>query len=153
MGWNYRIVRWVEAPDGTEAFGLHEASFDAQGRVYAITEEPVGAVGDTRDEVIACLQTMLKDAQAAPVLDAAKVPEPGAGERPEDRAAAGWDDERGHALSLPQRAGAGADPGVLRRGRARLPLRREPQLGRHRGLRRSGMVALDRGRPFQIFVD
>jgi len=29
MGWNYRIVRWVEAPDGTEAFGLHEAYFDA----------------------------------------------------------------------------------------------------------------------------
>ena len=51
MGWNYRIVRQVEQ-DGTEAFGIHEAFFDAQGRVWAITEDPVGAVGDTRDEVV-----------------------------------------------------------------------------------------------------
>jgi hypothetical protein len=81
-GWMYRIVRRVV--DGHEMFAVHEAFYDAAGKVWSITEGPVAPAGKTRDEAIADLTAMLADCLGAqdgtppPVLDFDQIPEPGA---------------------------------------------------------------------------
>lgn len=82
-GWTYRLVRRVV--EGVEVFAVHEAYYDAAGKVWSITEGPVEACAPTRDETLLCLATMLADCLEHPVLDFDQIPEPGA-EPPADMA-------------------------------------------------------------------
>lgn len=75
-GWGYRLVRRVV--EGKDTFAVHEAFYDAEGRVWSVTEEPIAPCGETRDEALADLATMLADALRASVLDFDTIPEPGA---------------------------------------------------------------------------
>lgn len=77
MSWNWRIVR-TQHKDGAVTFGLHEAYYDARGKVWAITDEPVAAEGDSPEEVQDVLRRMLEDAERAPLLYKERIPEPGA---------------------------------------------------------------------------
>lgn len=48
--WNYRVIKTMDR-DGKPVFQIHEAYYDARGRVNRITETPVAALGQTRDEL------------------------------------------------------------------------------------------------------
>lgn len=74
--WNYRLVR--RRMKGETFYDVHEAYYDDKQKVWAITQNPTTARGDTRDEVLQCLARMMNDILRAPVLDYNKVPEKGA---------------------------------------------------------------------------
>jgi hypothetical protein len=75
MHWNYRIVRYRNAPD---QFGLHEVYYNDPGEAMSMTAEPItfvsddhdAAVGTTpRDDIIRSLEQALQDARTLPVFD------------------------------------------------------------------------------------
>lgn len=74
--WNYRLVR--RRMKGETFYAVHEAYYDDAGKVWAITQDPSPARGDSRDEVLEALALMMKDILRAPTLDYNKVPEKGA---------------------------------------------------------------------------
>jgi len=74
--WNYRLVR--RKFNKETFYGVHEAFYDKNQKVWAITEEPMRVFEDSRAEVLETLATMIKDVLRAPVLDYDKVPEKGA---------------------------------------------------------------------------
>ena len=83
MGWNNRVVRrfhqWVDAKGqqrGDWTYGIHEAYYDKNNKVMAITEDPVEPHGETVAEMRRhwC---MMAEAFGQPILDADCIPEPG----------------------------------------------------------------------------
>ena len=80
MSWNHRVVKrtWIDAMDCTEdRFGVHEAYCDDNGRVFAITEEPVAPCGETLEELRVEFERMQRCLEY-PILDFDKIPEEGA---------------------------------------------------------------------------
>ena len=87
--WNYRIVR-KKVEDNPEVFryGIHEAYYDKNGKISAITEEPedvVSFTGDiepdglkTHEEVLKEILRLMLLACDKPMLDWDKIPEEGA---------------------------------------------------------------------------
>jgi hypothetical protein len=74
--WNHRIVRRVY-DSGEASYGIHEAFYDYEDRVRAITADPVGPEGETLEELRESY-VELAEAFGRPVLDHDKIPEPGA---------------------------------------------------------------------------
>ena len=64
MTWHYGIVKHVPVR-GEPWFALHELYFNPEGH----TTDPVGFVGDTREEVIEALEMALRDAKKHPVKE------------------------------------------------------------------------------------
>ena len=78
--WNHRVVRRVYE-NGTILLGIHEAFYDDQGLVRAITTDPVAPLVEPPDEGLDDLKKVLGwmlKACEQPVLDFDKIPEPGA---------------------------------------------------------------------------
>lgn len=50
MSWNYRIVHRVQS--GEDCFGIHEAYYNPDGSIWAISEEPIAPFGNTKKELI-----------------------------------------------------------------------------------------------------
>lgn len=84
MSWNYRIVRqkhtWFDEHSRVERvsyeYGIHEAFYDSEGHVGAITCDPVGTSGDTVQELRRAW-VMMAEAFGQPILDDERIPEPG----------------------------------------------------------------------------
>jgi len=74
--WNYRLIR--RRMKGETFYAVHEAYYDDNKKVWAITQDPSPARGDSRDEVLEALGRMIVDILRAPILDYNKVPEKGA---------------------------------------------------------------------------
>ena len=64
MSWHYGIVK-QKTSIGVEYFSLHEIYTDPDGR----TEDAVGFMGATREELIEALEMALADARKWPVKD------------------------------------------------------------------------------------
>ena len=78
--WNYRLVRQRIRKRGSDEmfYAVHEAYYDKNDKVWAITTNPSAPRGDNRDEVLSVLARMMRDVLRAPVLDFNKIPEKGA---------------------------------------------------------------------------
>ena len=84
MSWNYRIVRqkhtWFDERSHIERvnyeYGIHEAFYDSEGHVGAITCDLVGPSGDTVQE-LRHAWVMMAEAFGQPILDDGMIPEPG----------------------------------------------------------------------------
>jgi len=82
--WNYRIVRKKILCQGSNSheehwmysYGIHEAYYDLNGKVGAITDEPEELWGDTIEELRHSWMGMV-EAFGLPVLDYDDIPEPG----------------------------------------------------------------------------
>ena len=82
--WNYRVVRkritYIEPTDSKErvdyTYAIYEAYYDENGRVGAITQEPVEPFGETVEELRHSWM-MMAEAFGQPVLDDSSIPEPG----------------------------------------------------------------------------
>lgn len=82
--WNYRVVRkkqtWVDPTSKQESlhysYAIHEAYYDRQGYVGAITREPVEPYGETIEE-LRHAWVMMAEAFGQPILDYDMIPEPG----------------------------------------------------------------------------
>jgi len=82
--WNYRVVRkkhtWNDPTQNTEredySYAIHEAYYDDNGYVGAITQEPVAPYGDTVEE-LRHSWVMMVEAFGQPILDYENIPEPG----------------------------------------------------------------------------
>lgn len=82
--WNYRIVRkrntWIDPKDKKErvgySYGIHEAYYDKNGYVGAITHEPVAPFGENVEE-LRHAWVMMAEAFGQPILDYDNIPEPG----------------------------------------------------------------------------
>lgn len=68
MTWNHRLVRRTY-PDAAQGvwFGIHEAYYDDDGKIYAITEEPVAPCGEAVEELREEISRMAR-ALSAPVV-------------------------------------------------------------------------------------
>ena len=83
MGWNNRVVRkfhqWVDAKGqqrGDHTYGIHEAYYDKNGKVVAITQDAIECHGETVAE-LRRHWCMLAEAFGQPILDFDCIPEPG----------------------------------------------------------------------------
>ena len=82
--WNYRVVRkkntYIDPTNKKErvdyTYAVHEAYYDENGHVGAITQEPVEPFGDTVEE-LRHSWVMMAEAFGQPVLDYDNIPEPG----------------------------------------------------------------------------
>ncbi len=84
--WNYRVVqkRCVN-PDAEKAsytYAIHEAYYDNNGHVGAITQDPIEPFGENIEE-LRHAWVMMAEAFGQPILDFETIPEPGF-ERKED---------------------------------------------------------------------
>lgn len=79
MSWNHRVVKRMIKGLNEEvpSFGIHEAFYDKNGRVWGITQEPMDPHGETIEELRQDLEWMMK-ALEHPVLDYDAIPEEGA---------------------------------------------------------------------------
>ena len=82
--WNYRVVRKVlkspikSIPDEVR-YAIHEAYYDDNKKVWAISKDPVPAYGESPEDLMECLTMMIRAASGdVVVLDYDKVPEEGA---------------------------------------------------------------------------
>lgn len=91
-GWNYRIIRhktdmkkWFadqgkelpkDFPEIEYTYQVHEAWYDKQGKVHAISQDGVGPSGETMEELKSSFE-LYKLAFEKPVLDYDGIPEPG----------------------------------------------------------------------------
>jgi hypothetical protein len=82
--WNYRVVRkrhiYVD-PDGNKekvsyTYAIHEAHYDKNGHVGAITQDPIEPFGDNIEE-LRHAWVMMAEAFGLPILDYDDLPEPG----------------------------------------------------------------------------
>jgi hypothetical protein len=83
MRWNNRVVKklhkWVDAKGqqrGDWTYGIHEAYYDKNGKVLAVTEDPVEPHGETVQEMRRSW-CMMAEAFGQPILDFDCIPEPG----------------------------------------------------------------------------
>ena len=65
MSWNYRVVR-----DEHGSFGIHEAYYDGDGRVRAVTVAPIELHDETLEELRVSYER-IGEALRKPVLEAA----------------------------------------------------------------------------------
>lgn len=80
--WNYRVVRKNPPESGTDTspstehtFGIHEAYYAEDGRIYAVTQDPVEPFGETLAE-LRHGWVMMAEAFAQPIVDFDAIPEP-----------------------------------------------------------------------------
>ncbi len=66
MSWNYRIIRHDKTDE--VYFQIHEVYYDEKDDIEAYTEESVHPFGETREELISDMKTMLHDAEKHSVL-------------------------------------------------------------------------------------
>jgi hypothetical protein len=60
MSWNYRVVvRDNQIEPGGKVYGIHEAFYDDDDRIWTWTEEPVGACEDSLEVLRETLIRML----------------------------------------------------------------------------------------------
>ena len=93
--WNYRVVRKrYVSPDtkdkderGSYTYAIHEAYYDNNGYVGAITQDAVEPFGENIEE-LRHAWVMMAEAFGRPILDFENIPEPGY-ERKEDPMASG----------------------------------------------------------------
>ncbi len=86
--WNYRVVRkknnYIDPANKKEridyTYAIHEAYYDENGYVGAITQDPVGPFGENIEELMHSW-VMMAEAFGKPVLDYDKIPEPGYGRK------------------------------------------------------------------------
>lgn len=62
--WNYRIVSY-----GNGYYGLHEVYYDAGDEAESMTDDPVGFIGESPEELIKEVKFAIKEAKKKPVLD------------------------------------------------------------------------------------
>ena len=82
--WNYRVVRkkniYIDPTDNKErvtyTYAIHEAYYDKNGHVGAITQDPIEPFGENIEELRHSWVMMAK-ALGQPILDCDKIPEPG----------------------------------------------------------------------------
>lgn len=82
--WNYRVVRkrntWIDPEDKKERVGysyaIHEAYYDKNGHVGAVTQEPVEPFGENMKE-LRHAWVMMAEAFGQPILDYDNIPEHG----------------------------------------------------------------------------
>jgi hypothetical protein len=82
--WNYRVVRrkYVGINDAdkgaraTYTYGIHEAYYDTNDHVGAITKDPVEVLGENIEE-LRHAWVMMAEAFGQPILDYDTIPEPG----------------------------------------------------------------------------
>jgi hypothetical protein len=82
--WNYRIVRkktvYPDSEDKTErvsyTYAIHEAYYDKNGYVGAVTQDPIEPFGETVQE-LRHSWVMMAEAFGQPILDYDDIPEPG----------------------------------------------------------------------------
>jgi len=82
--WNYRVVRkkntYIDPANKKErvdyTYAIHEAYYDENGHVGAITQEPVEPFGENVEE-LRHSWVMMAEAFGQPVLDYGNIPEPG----------------------------------------------------------------------------
>ena len=65
MTWNYRIVRYKDPDFG---YGLHEVYYNEDGSVWAMSKDPDGFVGDSREELVETLIRAVGAAKRSPVF-------------------------------------------------------------------------------------
>ena len=80
--WDHRVVRKTY-PDGTVMLSIHEAFCDTEGRVWAITQDPISPRVDAtnNEETVEDLKKVIGwmlMACVKPILDADSIPEEGA---------------------------------------------------------------------------
>ena len=101
--WNYRVVRkrntWIDPEDKKERVGysyaVHEAYYDKNGHVGAVTQESVEPFGENMEE-LRHAWVMMAEAFGQPILDHDNIPEHG------------YDDQEGPQGSVPdERFGEG----------------------------------------------
>jgi hypothetical protein len=88
--WNYRVIRkrnvYIDPTDQKErvnyTYAIHEAYYDKNGHVGAITQDPVEPFGENIEE-LRHSWVMMAEAFGQPILDYDNIPEPGY-ERKED---------------------------------------------------------------------
>jgi len=81
--WNYRVVRrkktWIDPGEKKEkveySYAIHEAYYDKNGYVGAITQDPVEPFGETIEE-LRHAWVMMAEAFGQPILDYDNIPEP-----------------------------------------------------------------------------
>ena len=82
--WNYRVVRkkkvYIDPTDKKErvdyTYTIHEAYYDKNGHVGAITQDPVEPFGENIEE-LRHSWVMMAEAFGQPILDYDNIPEPG----------------------------------------------------------------------------
>ena len=82
--WNYRVVRkkhaWLDPASKKErvdyTYSIHEAYYDRNGCIGAITQDPVEPFGETVEELRHSWM-MMAEAFGQPILDYEQIPEPG----------------------------------------------------------------------------
>ena len=110
--WNYRVVRRknvsTDAAGKKESvnytYGIHEAYYDRNGHVGAITQDPVQPFGENIEE-LRHAWVMMAEAFGLPILNHDNIPEPGY-ERKEDPIASALDErlkemEAGNVKGIP----------------------------------------------------
>jgi hypothetical protein len=86
--WNYRVVRKRNVSPDTKdesssyTYAIHEAYYDNNGHVGAITQDPIEPFGENIEE-LRHTWVMMAEAFGLPILDFENIPEPGY-ERKED---------------------------------------------------------------------
>ena len=86
--WNYRVVRKRNVSPDTKdervyyTYAIHEAYYDNNGHVGAITQDPIEPFGENIEE-LRHAWVMMAEAFGLPILDFENIPEPGY-ERKED---------------------------------------------------------------------
>ena len=79
-GWHYQVVHRALHND-EDWFAIHEAHLNADGEIFAITENPMAAQAGTLEGVKQQLKHMLEDAEACGVFDQKEpLAKPGKGE-------------------------------------------------------------------------
>jgi hypothetical protein len=82
--WNYRVIRkkniYIDPTDKKErvdyTYAIHEAYYDKNGHVGAITHDPVEPFGENIEE-LRHSWVMMAEAFGQPILDYDNIPEPG----------------------------------------------------------------------------
>ncbi|MCX5814696.1 MAG: hypothetical protein NTX75_00435 [Proteobacteria bacterium] len=106
--WNYRVVRKKYVNPDTErasyTYAIHEAYYDNNRHVGAVTQDPVEPFGENIEE-LRHSWIMMAEAFGLPILDFEAIPEPGY-ERKEDQVASILDkrikeQETGEAKGIP----------------------------------------------------
>ena len=74
-GWNYRLVSLDKgSKTSLPRIGIYEVYYDNKGKIIASTEEPEVGYFDNREDLIAYLETLLKDAKRSPITPKSKMP-------------------------------------------------------------------------------
>ena len=67
MSWNYRIVKNSSGQE--DCYAIHEAYYKRRKKPHSISQDPIPAEGETKEEVIEELKMMLHDAEKYDVLN------------------------------------------------------------------------------------